>query len=32
MNSDKEKAHKVMNAMLEMKRIDISKLEEAAKS
>ncbi len=32
MDPDKEKAHRVMNAMLEMKRIDIAKLEEAANS
>lgn len=30
-DSDKEKAHRVMNAMLKMKKIDITKLEEAAK-
>lgn len=31
MDKDKGKAHKVMNAMLEMKKIDIAALEEAAK-
>jgi predicted 3-demethylubiquinone-9 3-methyltransferase (glyoxalase superfamily) len=29
---DKEKSHRVMNAMLQMKKIDIAQLEEAAKS